>query len=427
MGYQKFPFFRYFLIILLAALCTMLSSCSTRNQGSDEISFLRNGELWTVSPEDSTLAKIVSSSNGLILNFALSPDSHQFTYQALNGKQQQTGNSPFKTTNSILYVVGIDGGEPLPITASDSNVLRSTAWWDKNGNRLIYFEQNKQNSYSSWWISQADQPLGIARKQITDITGPPDILPDGSMATGITSSGQIVIYQSGGTSKTITSDAVSLLGNGMPARALWQPGQQNILYLAREPLSGSPVLHLINLSGRVSATFNTQDVQDFSWSPDGKYILIRSSTHYTILDIHGNTVFTWSIGAPSSAAYWSPDSAHILVQKPAGLDYVDIGSHLLQHVVSYPSEMNMDLNEIIPGMSPWNKNSKTFLFTAPAGSQWMQNTTLKSEKQPGDGLYTVLLNSDGSLNAASPKLIDWGLYEETGWSTAFLNNSMYVP
>src|SRR5207244_9146570 len=84
--------------------------------------------------------------------------------------QHKTINPVTGLTNdvpSVINTIGLDGGTPIPIAVSSADLQHSNAWWNPSGNRLLYREEATttiQNAGTqSWWISQNDQPLNIAR------------------------------------------------------------------------------------------------------------------------------------------------------------------------------------------------------------------------------------------------------------------------
>src|SRR5438128_1397357 len=169
----------YRMITLLLLLLMGLAACSPGHLGSNEIAFVRDGHLWTIDPDGANAFEAVSGSDPVI-GYAWSPDHHIFVFRTLDSNFAKSTAGKHIITNPItgmpgdlpstLNTVGIDGGSPIPIIFASSDISRSNAWWNTGGNRLLYREEplaNDQNPLAvSWWVSQNDQPGGIARKSL---------------------------------------------------------------------------------------------------------------------------------------------------------------------------------------------------------------------------------------------------------------------
>ena len=164
------------LFILLLLLLVSMAACSPGHVGGNEIAFLRNGQLWTIDPDGANAFEIAGD-NPAVVGYSWSPTHQLLTFRTLDadfaktsaGKHiasdpltELTGDLP-----STLNTIGIDGGSPIPIIFSSPDVQYSNAWWNTTGNRLIYREGTTASSHSPstviWWVSQNDQPGGIAR------------------------------------------------------------------------------------------------------------------------------------------------------------------------------------------------------------------------------------------------------------------------
>ena len=169
---QKRLFLLFFL--LLAALFT---SCTPGHVGNNEISFVRDGHLWTSDPDGANAFEVISNSTPVI-GYEWSPDHRSFAFRTLDSDFAKTAAGRHLTSNSltgltndvpsVLNTIGIDGGTPIPIATSSADMQHSNAWWNPTGNRLLYREeitaQIQNPGTQSWWVSQNDQPLDIARK-----------------------------------------------------------------------------------------------------------------------------------------------------------------------------------------------------------------------------------------------------------------------
>src|ERR1700694_403546 len=164
------------IVLLLLLLFLSLASCSPGHLGDNEIAFVRDGHLWTIDPSGANTFEVVTDS-APVIGYAWSPDHHSFVFRLLDSSHA----SKHFTTNSItglpgdlpssLNTVGIDGGFPIPIVASSTDFQHSNAWWNTTGNRVLYREesthaQDQSPIDVSWWVSQNDQPDGLARKSL---------------------------------------------------------------------------------------------------------------------------------------------------------------------------------------------------------------------------------------------------------------------
>ena len=134
---------------------------------------------------------------------------------------------------------------PLPFRVQASSIAMHGGILP--GNRLLYREEATtviQNpGTQSWWISQNDQPLDIARKLLPYTFSIPSLSSNG-LAIGNSSQGMFTTTLAGTLFQLIVQEM--LPGHPLPAsleRVLWQPAHQNpgILYaIATEPSAKVP-------------------------------------------------------------------------------------------------------------------------------------------------------------------------------------------
>src|SRR6266702_4467657 len=241
----------FLLILLLFAL--FLSACSPGHIGNHEISFVRDGHLWTIDPDGANTFEVIS--NGApVIGYAWSPDHRIFAFRTIDSDVSKnttvrhiTSNPVTGLTNDVpsaINAIGIDGGTPIPIAVTSAGIQHSNAWWNPAGNRLLYREEATsviQNAGTqSWWISQNDQPLDIARKLLPYSYSIPS-LSKNDMAIGNSSQGLFTTTLAGTQFQLILQGA--LPGHPLPAsleRILWQPAHQNpsILYAIATETTG---------------------------------------------------------------------------------------------------------------------------------------------------------------------------------------------
>jgi hypothetical protein len=437
-------------LLTLALYTLALAACSPGHSGGDEIAFLRNGGLWTISPDGSNLNQIES---GGFIGFAWSPDHHQIVLRRQNGALAQS-SAPFGQgdSKSELGVTAIDGGSILQITPPDSDLLRSDAWWDAAGNRLLYREEPAGTSKNPdgasaafgapgapgkprWKLSQADQPAGIARKDLPVSVVLPAVNSDGSLIASIDASGRVLVGSPGESPRVLASGALTILPGTVasPARPLWQPGTGRLLYAIAGASPNETTLLLSDTSGHSQPLLTIARLQQYAWSPDGRLLLVQTmnaSTTYQVYNTTGTLQFAWDDAAARSLPFWSPDSHFLLLVKPDGLALVNIAAKT-QAVVLHasialpPAPTSAGQAPFLrPAVnSPWKSDGSAFLFTNDGQGIWaaQPGQALSSHSGAGEGLYRSAVESSAQAGhdsaARFPVLLDWGEHQSVTWST----------
>src|SRR6266702_2264426 len=252
--------------LLLLVIGLALASCSPGHVGGNEIAFLRDGHLWTIDPDGANAFEVAAESTPVI-GYAWSPNHQIFFFRTLDESFSKTSAGKHLVSNPItgllgdapstLNTVSIDGGMPIPILFSSPDVQYSNAWWNDTGNRLIYREEPTNTTHSPsavlWWVSQNDQPDGIARKLLPSTFSIPSLPSDSSMAIGSSEQGIFTTTLAGTDLHYVVQGA--LPGHPLPAtleRVLWQPAHQQpgILYAiaassSPSPLSSASIVQLV--------------------------------------------------------------------------------------------------------------------------------------------------------------------------------------
>jgi Tol biopolymer transport system component len=189
-------------LLLLLLIVSGLAACSPGHVGGNEIAFVRDGHIWTIDPDGANAYEIVSQSTPVV-GYSWSPNHQLLAFRTLDESFAKTAAARHLASNpmtqlpgdapSTLNTVGIDGGFPISIISSDASVAYSNAWWDADGSRLLYREESVSPPPDPdtvlWWVSQSDQPNGIARKLLPGSFSIPSLSSANQMATGNSRSG----------------------------------------------------------------------------------------------------------------------------------------------------------------------------------------------------------------------------------------------
>jgi len=445
---------QYRIVLFMLLLLAGLASCTPGHLGSNEIAFLRDGHLWTIDPDGANAFDVAPNSIPIV-GYGWSPNHQILVFRSLDSNFARSPAGKHLVSNPItqspgdlpgsLNTIGIDGGDPITIIYSSSSIQYSNAWWSSTGTRLVYREEpvgfSQGSGAAAWWISQNDQPGGIARRFFPGSFSIPSLTSDTSMAIGN--------YSQGVFTTTITGTDLHyviqgiLPGHPLPAsleRVLWQPAHSHpaILYAtattpsktSTQPSSSirtpaSIQLMLRDANGQTRAIATCACTQ-FAWSPDGNHILYNTGTIYTFLNLDGSPSFS-ILAEVGSVPYWSPDSQFLLLDGLHTLLLVQIASRRQQVLLSdatppattSPSVTQPGINALLQPVSNslWAADSRHFLFLTRGRLLW-QGQRLSS----GAGLYTVSIDDSGRPQGI-PALVDTGNDSQPGWSYEDMNTS----
>jgi len=436
------------LFILLLLLLVSMAACSPGHVGGNEIAFLRDGQLWTIDPDGANAFEIAGN-DPAVVGYSWSPTHQLLTFRTLDPDFAKTSAGKHIASDpltelagdvpSTLNTIGIDGGSPIPIIFSSPDVEYSNAWWNTTGNRLIYREGSTASSHSPgtvlWWVSQNDQPGGIARKLLPTTISIPSITSDNSMAIGNSRQG-IFSTTLAGTNFHLLTQGI-LPGHPLPAsleRILWQPAHSHPLLLyatiATSPpqLPGAkpatPVVQLVLANGSGgTASIATCNCTQFAWSPDGNSILYSVGATYSVYNLTTHSAFSIH-GEDCSVPYWSPDSRLLLLDGLHTLALITIASQTQQILLSDNTTgttaaalLNANALAQPASNSLWAADSKRFLLLTRGRLYW-QDQKLAA----GEGIYAVALDTSGKIHDL-PTVVDTGHDSQPGWSYENPNTS----
>lgn len=120
-----------------------------------------NQEIWTCLSDGSQLVKLTNFGGPLTGSPSWSPDGQQIAFDSRTGG------------HSHIYVVGVNGGTPRPVTDGAFNDIVPS--WSRDG-RWLYFGSNRSGSWQIWRVAAS----GGEPEQLTSLGGfVPTESPDG--------------------------------------------------------------------------------------------------------------------------------------------------------------------------------------------------------------------------------------------------------
>jgi dipeptidyl aminopeptidase/acylaminoacyl peptidase len=411
------------LSLALCCLATLLAACSIQ-PGGDLLAFVRDGKLFVIAPDGSDPREIAT---GDIVGGAWSPDHHQLVFRA--GKAAFTSAARLASGStrgnpdavSDLYITSVSGGAPLRISPDATVFARSDAWWNPNGNRLLYREEfNAPQTAPIYFASQSDQPVGIARKAVADIVSIPVLSADGSQVAGIDATGNLRVGTPGQTGKIVAKSVLlALPGTNRPARVLWQPHAQALLYPTAGQ-EGGITLILRNLNGNARAIGTVPMLLDLAFAPDGEHVLIRTPQDFQLWPTSGasQAAATWHVAEadPMALPWWSPDGSKLLVQDNDGWRLVDAATgkiiSLLASTPRTPFQITSTTRWYPAPGSPWSPDGARMVFASTASAKW-QGHAIAAPKG-AVGIYVAQV--DGAASTEKPSLLASGNVRAPTWS-----------
>jgi hypothetical protein len=408
------------LTLLAALLLASLAGCAF-HPGGQQIAYLRGDQLWVVNPDGSDARQLAPRQ---IISFAWSPDHHELTLRYGTAATPAPGATwaPAESV-SELGVTSISGGTPTQITPPARGLARSDAWWNPQGNRLLYREYLPGSGMiaSVYIESQNDQPVGIARKVIVGAATLPTLSPDGAQVAVIDPSGAVRLGPATQPGVIVAQDALTRLPeSNLPARLLWQPGHDALLYPSAGPDGATTTLTLLDLASHTRHVLTSVHLRDAAFSPNGSLLLLATPTGYLVWAVNGQApraVITES--DPLAQAYWSPDGRWLLLEDHSGARLIRTSDWSVQGSLSYasplPEPATDDTTPWRPAASsPWSGDSSAFIF-ASAAARWQgQPLPIPTGGGATAGLYVEQVTQRTAQGA--PTLIASGQITALGWS-----------
>jgi hypothetical protein len=423
-------------LLVVGWVLAALAGCAL-HPGGQEIAFLRAGQLVAINPDGSDPRML---SSGSVVSFAWSPDHHQLVYRsALHPDTAEL--VPVSTVGpsdarGALNVISINGGRSTQITPDAPQLTWSDAWWNRNGNRLVYREAFATNDIDAtapaYIVSQADQPVGIARKTLPDAASIPTLSPDGSQAAAIDGDGTLRIGAPGQPGQAVARGALlTLPGTGRPGRVLWQPGQDALLYTtASGSNSSNTAIMLRDAHGATHTITTVPMLLDLAFAPNGGHLLLRAPAGFQLVPLATSATPAWTLpeSDPAALAWWSPDGHWLLVQDVAGWRLINVATGSARTLVSYGGAVS---STAVPAQaqwhpaagSPWSPDGTQFVFVGMSGATWL-GKSLPRPNHNGVGLYVASLAN--GQPASQAMLIGSGADRVPDWSYADPNTTLLV-
>ncbi len=412
--------------MFLTLVAALLAGCSL-HPGGAQIAYQRGDQLWVVNPDGSNPRRVGARD---IIAASWSPDHHELVFRyAANAGAALPAGATWAPAESVsdLGMVSISGGQPTQITPSARGLARSDAWWDPQGNRLLYREYTPGTGLiaSIYIESQNDQPVGIARKVIVAAATLPTLSPDGAQVAVIDPNGAVRVGAAAQLGAIVAQGALPRLGqagSSLPARLLWQPGHDALVY----PTQGQNgvALTLLDLATHKSRTLAVaMNLRDAAFSPDGSLLLLDEGTDLAVWPVNGvvNGQGARAVipeADPLAQAYWSPDGRWLLLEDHNGARLIRASDWSVQGTLTYAHSLTEPAtDDATPwrpaASSPWSADSSAFTFASSAAT-W-QNTPLPTPQGAATvGLYTQAITQRAPQGA--PQLIASDLITAPTWS-----------
>lgn len=417
--------------LLLAIALVALAGCSL-HPGGEQIAWQVGSQLWVANPDGSD-ARLIAG--GGVAGFSWSPDHHELAYRTTSGANPVPAGAPWAAaeTPSEIAISSISGGTPTQITPNANGLTRSDAWWNTQGNRLLYREYGAGAALAPvYYDSQNDQPVGIARKAVLHSASLPTLAPDGQRVAVIDPTGDLRVGPPTQTGSVMARGAVPYLpGTGRPARLLWRPNHDQIVYPTAGDGADATTLRLLDLaSGKSTPITSLTGLEDASFSPDGASLLLHTASGLLI----------WPLGAqapqasiadsdPLLQAWWSPNARWLLTADASGLRLYSAARHWASvATLTYATPLREpQVSSNTPWrpetINPWSSDGTALVFASPA-ARW-QSASLPAPRAGSAGVYVEQISANGPTGSLA--LIASGDVTTPSWSSVDPSTALLTP
>lgn len=398
------------IVVLLAlAFAGVLAGCALHS-GGETVAYLHHGALW-VSDADGTNAHLLAS--GPVLDFAWSPDHRELVYRQSTEHGTSTPGNGMGTTEvpSTLFIISVNGGTPIQNSSLDA-YTRSAAWWDANGDHLLYAE--RVGGQPQFVVAQPDQPAAIASKLVPGTTLPPAPNADASQFAFLDAAGQVHIVPIGqpdSAASVVASGALlQLPGTARPAHLLWQPHANAVVYPAQAP-EGVSLMRYDATSKTTTRLLTVPTLLDADFSPDGTLLLTRTPDAFEVwrLPQPAAPLLTLPDTHLSALPWWSPNSSHLLIADPGALRLVAVRAGAsAQRIATLDSSAKRTPSAgWLPATSdPWSPSGSQIVYTQSGAA------------------YARSVRADGGVGA--PQRVAANV-QAAVWSTADPSSALLQP
>ncbi len=407
-------------LLLALFVAALLAGCAF-HPGGAQIAYLNGDQLWVVNPDSSQPRELATQD---VRGFSWSPDHHELVFRYGAATAENLPGATWAPSEGVseLATTSISGGQPLQITPTAPHLARSDAWWDPQGNRLLYREYVPGTALISaiYIESQNDQPVGIARKIVVDAATLPTLSPDGSRVAVIDPQGGVHAGTASQPGDALAQNALTRIpSDGLPARILWRPGHDALVYFTAGD-NGATTLNLLDLTSHKSQPITSMSgLRDAAFSPDGSMLLLANPTGYLIWPMGGQAPrAAIPESDPLAQVYWSPDSRWLLVEDRSGARLIRASDWSVQGTLAYASALPQpQVNDTTlwrpAASSPWSADSSAFTF-ASGSATWQGKPLPTPASGAVAGLYVEQVGQ--STTQGSPTLIASGNISAPSWS-----------
>ena len=409
-------------LTLGCVLLAVLSGCAMHT-GGDTIAFIRGGVLWTMLPDGSNRINVAGNT---VVGFAWSPNHHELAYRAGASALLAAQGRPQVSTlgapdaPSLISVASINGGAAIQVSPDQDVSLRGDAWWDPSGHRLLYAEYiGTSGSAPAYIVSQADQPAGIGRKHVANAATLPVLSPDGYTAAVVDATGAVRLGKPDNENRVLATGALaSLPHSGRPARVLWQPKHQAVLFAQAGTTGVSLVLKDI-ADARQTIVATSAVILDYAFSPNGSKLVVQTPDALEVWNVAqpASPRATFAERDPYAQVWWARDDQSLLVQDSDGWTLADTRSGAETPLVTY-SQPATNAPATTPvswhpaAGTPVSGDGSQFVFVS--GPATWRGRPLATPSEGMSGLYVANSTSPSS----QPRLLDSGPDSMPSWSYA---------